>query len=193
MRQQQPPTNDAPPRIATWRPGGRGPARIYKHRAKGQTKQHPGSCIACLPNNVAGRDVRLRHGITLVLCEAHRTPGHVAGHGGEEFLRAISTLFHAMGIHSKRHHAALRAFVLDMCHPRRRGPERPRPGSYAWPGRRQDAETVWSRAGSFEQGRQAARAPAPDPRSRAPTERTVRRWWQERRWLGPPVAEPVGL
>ena len=27
-----------------------------------------------------------------------------------------------------------------------------------------------------------------DIRARAPTERTVRRWWQDRRWLTPPVA-----
>ena len=177
------------PRIATWSPGPRGPARIYKNKARGQTKKQPGSCIACWPRNVAGQDVPLKHGVTLVLCSSHRTPEYVAEDSGRKFLSAISALFHSMGLRSARHHAALRAFVQEMTNPHRQRPQRPRPGSYAWPARRQDAETVWSRGGSFLQGLAAALAGPPDRRARAPTDRTVRRWWQDRRWLTPPPPE----
>jgi hypothetical protein len=46
---------------------------------------------------------------------------------------------------------------------------------------------VWSRGGTWEQGLAAAYEHPPGPYDRRlPTERTVRRWWTDRRWHGPP-------
>jgi hypothetical protein len=174
-------------RIASWSPGPRGPARIYKNRATGQTKREPGSCLACFPHNVAGQRVPLAYGVSLVLCKDHRDPRFIATRSGRDFLRAVGTLFSSLGITARRYREALLRFVDEVARPQDYRPKRHRPGSYAWPERRQDAETVWSRGGSFTQGLHAAVADPPDARARArpPSSRTVRRWWQDRRWLQP--------
>ena len=174
--------------VAIWSPGPRGPARIYKnHHHQGANKAH--RCIACFPRSCAGQRVPLPYGVSLVLCKDHRDPRFIASRNGRDFLSAVSELFTALGLTAKRYGAALRRFVKQTAEPDK--PRRARPGSYAWAVRRQDAETVWSRGGSFHQGLAVALADPPEPRARAgiPTSRTVRRWWQERRWLVPPLAE----
>jgi hypothetical protein len=180
--------------VATWSPGPRGPARIYKNRPKGFRKGDL-SCLACFPQNRPGQPVPLRYGVTLVLCASHRDPRFVAASSGRRFLAAIGALFHSLGLTAPHYHEALRAFVADMTDGRRAVGERCKPGSYAWPGRRQAAEAVWSHGGSFEEGLAAALAEPPDPdrRNRPPTSRTVRRWWQDRRWLLPPAPVPIVL
>jgi hypothetical protein len=180
------PETSPTPEIPVWSPGPRGPARIYKNRPPGAHKGHL-SCLACFPQNRVGQRVPLTLGCSLVLCADHRQPAFIASESGRRFLAAISTLYTSLGLSSRRFHTALMAFVDRCANPHRHAAERTRPGSYAWPRRRQAAETVWSRGGSWEQGRRAAmRAPPGEP-DRRPSERTVRRWWTDRRWLGPPV------
>ena len=127
-------------------------------------------------------------GCSLVLCARHRDPSFIAGDSGRRFLSAVSSLYASLGLSSGRFGAALRAFVDRCANSHRYRPLRRRPGSYAWPERRQDAEAVWSRGGTFEQGLAAALARPPDLRVRTPSTRTVRRWWHDRRWLGPPLS-----
>jgi hypothetical protein len=185
IKRQHPTTSDGEAPVATWSPGPRGPARIYKNRHhQGSKKAH--RCLACFPHSRAGQRIPLAHGVSLVLCAAHRDPRFIASRNGRDFLSAVGELFAALGLTARRYGEALRRFVKQIAEPDK--PIRARPGSYAWAARRRDAETVWSRGGSFHQGLHAALADPPDPRARAaiPTSRTIRRWWQERRWLQPP-------
>ena len=133
-----------------------------------------------------GQKVPLTLGCSLVLCPDHRDPNFIASDSGRRFLAAVSALYQSLGLNSARFGAALRAFVDRCANPHNHAPKRHRPGSYAWPERRQAAERVWSRGGSFAQGLAAALAAPPDLRVRTPSSRTVRRWWHDRRWLGPP-------
>jgi hypothetical protein len=148
-------------------------------------------CLACFPRSCAGQRVPLPYGVSLVLCVDHRDPRFTASRSGRDFLSAIGELFSALGLTAERYAQALLMFVKQVAEPEQ--PKRPRPGSYAWAQRRQDAETIWSRGGSFEQGLRIALADPPEPRARAgiPTSRTIRRWWQERRWLQPPPADDM--
>ena len=139
-----------------------------------------------LPGLLPGRGRPLTLGCSLVLCAQHRDPAFIAGDCGRRFLAAVSSLYQSLGLTSARFGAALRAFVDRCAIPHRHRPQRRRPGSYASPERRQEAETVWSRGDSCE-GLAAALAAPPDLRVRTPTSRTVRRWWHDRRWLGPPL------
>ena len=186
--------NPPRPEVAVWSPGPCGPARIYKNRPQGATKGHR-SCLACFPANEVGQKVPLTLGCSLVLCARHRDPAFIASDSGRRFLSAIGSLYESLGLSSGRFGAALRTFVDRCANPHRHRGQRRRPGSYAWPERRQDAERVWSAGGSFEQGLAAALAAPPDLRVRTPSTRTVRRWWHDRRWLGPPLsaAELAGL
>jgi len=130
-------------------------------------------------------------GCSLVLCAEHRQPAFIASDSGRRFLSAVSALSASLGLSSARFGAALRAFVERCANSHRHAGRRHRPGSYAWPERRQDAERVWSGGGSSQQGLAAALARPPDRRGRMPTQRSVRRWWQDRRWLGPPPRPPA--
>jgi hypothetical protein len=183
--------NPPRPAVASWSPGPCGPARIYKYRPRGAGKGHQLSCLACFPRNCVGQKVPLTLGCSLVLCAEHRDPAFIASDSGRRFLSAVSVLYASLGLTSARFGAALRAFVERCANPRRHAARRHRPGSYAWPERRQDAERVWSRGGSYQQGLAAALARPPDGRGRMPTQRSVRRWWQDRRWLGPPPPAPT--
>ena len=186
-REQPAPPGDGP--VAVWSPGPRGPARIYKARDHQGPRKAP-KCLACFPRSCAGQRVPLPYGVSLVLCAEHRDPRFIAGRSGRDFLAAIGELFSSLGLTAGRYQRALMAFVTAVSEPTKAA--RHRPGSYAWAARRQDAERVWSRGGSFEQGLRAAHADPPEPRARAgiPTSRTVRRWWHDRRWQPPlPPAE----
>jgi hypothetical protein len=180
--------------IPIWSPGPRGPARIYKNRQHQGPKKAP-KCVACFPASRAGQVVPLPHGVSLVLCAEHRDPRFVASRSGRDFLAAIGELYTGLGLSAQRYGDALRRFVRQCTTPDK--PQRHRPGSYAHAERRQDAERVWAAGGSFEQGLAVALANPPPAgyRFRLPDPRTVRAWWQQRRWLGPPVARraPDGL
>ena len=173
--------------IPIWSPGPRGPARIYKNRAHQGAKKAP-KCVACFPHSRAGQRVPLAYGVSLVLCSQHRDPRFIAARSGRDFLAAIGELYNALGLTAARYGDALRRFVQECTNPQR--PQRHRPGSYAHPKRRQDAERTWAAGGTFEQGLAAALAnPPPDLYGvRLPDPRTVRDWWRQRRWLGPPLA-----
>jgi hypothetical protein len=150
-------------------------------------------CVACFPASRAGQCVPLRYGVTLVLCAQHRDPRFVAARSGRDFLAAIGELFTGLGLTGRRYGEALREFVRECTNPPR--PTRPLPGSYAHARRRQDAEEVWARGGSFEAGLAVALAnPPPGLYGVAiPSYRTVRRWWLQRRWLRPPVGRRPAL
>jgi hypothetical protein len=172
--------------IPVWSPGPRGPARIYKNRGHQGARKAP-KCVACFPGSRAGQRVPLPYGVSLVLCSQHRDPRFVASRSGRDFLAAIGELYSGLGLTARRYGEALRRFVQQCTNPDK--PRRHRPGSYAHAKRRQDAERIWAAGGSSEAGLAVALAnPPPDLYGfRLPDPRTVRRWWLERRWLGPPV------
>ena len=172
--------------IPIWSPGPKGPPRIYKARDHKGPKKAP-KCVACFPRSSAGQRVPLPYGVTLTLCREHRDPRFIASQSGRRFLAGVGEVCAGLGITARRYGEALRAFV-DQCTNPRPAP-RHRPGSYAWPDQRQAAELVWARGGTFEAGLAAALGLPPPPgfAFRLPSVRTVRRWWQERRWLTPPA------
>ena len=172
--------------IPVWSPGPKGPPRIYKARDHKGPKKAP-KCAACFPRSSGGQRVPLPYGVTLVLCKEHRDPRFIASQSGRAFLAGVGELYAALGLTARRFGEALRQFV-DQCTNPKPTP-RHRPGSYAHPDRRQAAELVWARGGSFEAGLAAALANPPPSiyGVRLPDPRTVRRWWLDRRWLMPPV------
>ena len=172
--------------IPVWSPGPKGPPRIYKNRSHVGSKKAP-KCVACFPGSSAGQRVPLPYGVTLVLCKQHRDPRFIASQSGRAFLAGVGELYSGLGLTARRYGEALRRFVDQCANPK--PTPRQRPGSYAHPDRRQAAEAIWAAGGSFEAGLAVALANPPPAGYgvRLPCVRTVRRWWQERRWLLPPV------
>jgi hypothetical protein len=181
---------------ATWNAMQRGPVRQYKGGGTGPKKAV--RCAACFPCSVAGQMIPLRYGVTIALCEDHRDPAFVHSRGGRDFLAALTTTFESLGLRGARYGKAIRAFIADVLAMGTPTP-RHRPGSYAWPEQRRDAEAVWARGGSYHDGEAAVLAyfERPVAGMRAPSGHTIRRWWRDRRWLtprpSPPRREPVRL
>jgi hypothetical protein len=174
---------------ATWDASDRGPVRQYKGRGKGPLKAV--RCAACFPRSVAGQMIPLRYGVAIALCEDHRDPAFVRSRGGRDFVAAMTTTFESLGLRGARYGKALREFVADVIAMGTPTP-RHRPGSYAWPEQRRDAEAIWAGGGSYHDGEAAVLAyfEKPVPGMRAPSGHTIRRWWRDRRWLTPRPSPP---
>lgn len=175
--------------VAVWDASQRGPVRRYKGHGTGPTKAV--RCAACFPQSVAGQMIPLRYGVTIALCEDHRDPAFVHSRGGRDFLAALTTTFESLGLRGARYGKAIQAFVSDVLAMGTPTP-RHRPGSYAWPVHRREAEAVWAAGGSYHDGEAVVLAyfARPVPELRAPSTHTIRRWWRDRRWLTPRPSPP---
>jgi hypothetical protein len=174
---------------ATWDATQRGPVRRYKGHGNGS--HNAPRCIACFPRSVAGQTIPLRYGVTIALCPDHRDPAFIRSRGGRDFLAALSTTYHSLGLHGARYHNALHAFIAD-AHAMNTPTPRHRPGSYAWPDQRRHAEAIWAAGGDYHDGEAIVLSyfTAPQPGIRPPSPHTIRRWWRDRRWLTPRPTPP---
>jgi hypothetical protein len=159
---------------------------LYKGERLGKTP----ACILCGgPGRGRRAAFQLPHGVTIWLCAGHRDPEFLTRRGGRDLVASLMHVWTAAGCLDRRRSEALTAHlrrVQDGGAPRRR------PGSYAWPALRAEAER------RFAAGETPARVSA-DLRSRAegdsamaPSVRTIRRWFAEGRWLtaAPTPAQP---
>jgi len=146
-------------------------------------------CVIC-GRGGRGRRTRhhLTHGVSVWLCDTHRRDSFLRHRSGRTFADRIDAAWAAAGATNARRAAALAA------HLRRVRPEpatRSRPGSYAWPAARREAER------RFAAGEPPDRVIA-DMRRRcgrgvatAPSVRTMRRWFTQARWLTPTTPPPA--
>ncbi len=120
----------------------------------------------------------LTHGVSVWLCETHRSEEFQRRRSGRDFVASVGAVWRAAGITGRRHSQALAAHLRRV----RGAGERERPGSYAWPELRQEAER---RFASGERPRRviAELRQAPLVGMRLPSIRTLRRWFHEGRWL----------
>jgi hypothetical protein len=107
--------------------------------------------------------------------------------GGRDFVLTLQRLWRAHGCLTKARSKALDAHLRSL----KERPVRPRPGSYAWPELRIEAERLFA-AGAHPAtvigGLRARHATCP---ANPPSVRSMRRWHTQRRWLtrratGPP-------
>jgi type IV pilus assembly protein PilA len=138
------------------------------------------------PGHGAREELKLPFGISVWLCGEHRSPEFLRSRAGRDFVASLSGVWSAAGCMTAARHRLL------MGHQGRITPPGPavRPGSYAWPDLRREAEARWAR------GEPAApviaelrRRHASDP-ARAPSVRTMQRWFAEGRWLTDGPAGP---
>jgi hypothetical protein len=139
-------------------------------------------CALCV-DRTRGRTIRLRltHGITVWLCEAHASPEFQLRRSGRELAEALARCWEAGGCLTAARRRALAAHVAlasgDSAAPRAR------PGSYAWPELRARAEAEWARgAPPLPTIRRLREEVAGGPVT-PPSERTMQRWHRERRWV----------
>jgi hypothetical protein len=128
------------------------------------------------------RLLAMGYGVAIWVCAEHGSPHFQRLHRGRPFVEALERIWAANGCLTKGRRRALDA------HRRALGPEaaRPRPGSHTWVALRAEAERRFA-AGEppsqvIDELRELVAGNGPSP----PSERTMRRWYSERRWLTNP-------
>jgi len=147
-------------------------------------------CVICGRGGHGRRTLHhLTHGVAVWLCTTHAAPAFMRRRGGATFTERLRASWAAAGATTARRSAALASHLRRV---RSDTPARHRPGSYAWPAARREAER------RFAVGEPPAHVIA-DVRHRcgrgaatAPSVRTMRRWFAEARWTAatPALVKP---
>jgi hypothetical protein len=152
---------------------------VTLYKARGVPTKQP-VCAICV-ERTRGRTARvaLGYGVHVCLCEYHSAAEFQRRRGGRDFVLTLQRLWEAHCCLTSNRRRALDAHLERM----RGRRTRPRPGSYAWPELRREAETLFSSGVPI--GRVITRLRARHARCPAhpPAVRTMRRWHSERRWI----------
>jgi len=156
------------------------------YKARGVPLKKP-VCAICLDRTRGVTLEReLTHGVRIWLCEGHHSVAFLRSNAGRDFAVTLLRTWRAHGCLTRARSRALDAH-LQTVRALGRTVERRRPGSYAWPRLREEAEAA------FAQGERAlatiARLRARHARDHAtvPSIRTMRRWFTQGRWLRLPA------
>jgi hypothetical protein len=136
-------------------------------------------CLICAgPGEGARERLHMTHGVTVWLCAAHRSPAFLARRAGRDLVASLGALWSGAGCLTSRRREALTAHL-------RRVRQRPdaRPGSYAWPELRLEAERRFRAGEPPAQVIEELRARHKGDSARVPSARTMRRWFHDGRWL----------
>lgn len=155
---------------------------LYKARGV-PTKQVV--CAICV-DRTRGRTqrVRLTHRVSVYLCEAHASPDFQRRRGGRDFVRTLMGVWKANDCLTLARSRALDAHLERLSGP---PPQRPRPGSYAWPALRRRVEARYATGATPAIVTPDVHARYADAPANPPSRRTIQRWHhQKRRWLTRP-------
>jgi hypothetical protein len=154
------------------------------YKAKVATKQP--CCAICL-DRTRGKTQRVSfgYGVSVYFCQSHASVEFLTQRGGRDLVVSLSEVWRAAGCLTTARHKALNAHLAGL----KQKPQRPRPGSYAWPTLRVQAERLFAQGTPVAQVTErilTARFENANP----PSPRTIHRWHAQRRWTrrAPPRA-----
>jgi hypothetical protein len=117
--------------------------------------------------------------VAVQLCEGHASHEFQTQRNGRDFALTLQRLWKAHGCLTVARSNALRRHLASCT-----GAEaRPRPGSYAWPALRREAEAAFAAGARIDAVIAALRRVHAGGPATPPSTRTMRRWSTERRWL----------
>lgn len=152
---------------------------LYKGPALGSKPP----CLICMgPGEGDRAQLHLPFGVSVWLCAAHRSESFQRRRGGRDLVVSLSGAWEASGALTRRRQRALevhRARLLT----RGRTPAPRRPGSYAWPGLRAEAEARWAAGAPARLVIDELRARHTGATALAPSRTTMYRWFREGRWV----------
>jgi hypothetical protein len=139
------------------------------------------------PCAICGHDGRgaaylhhMTHGLRVWLCLTHGATEFLQRRSGHDFVQRLATVWGSSGELTSRKVAALRAHVERI---RSANNGRAHPGSYSWPWLREQAEKRFAAGEPPDQVIDDLRATNSDSKAIVPSIRTMRRWFQQGRWL----------
>jgi hypothetical protein len=149
------------------------------YKARGMSVKRPVCAICVDRTRGLTVSVRLTHGVTVWLCQAHASPEFQARRSGRDFVLTLQRLWGAHGCLTAARSRALSAHLVEMSE----RPGQSKPGSYAWAALRRLAEDEFAEGGSPIATITRLRALYSGGAAAPPSVRTMRRWHRERRWL----------
>ena len=144
-------------------------------------------CAICLDRTRGRTRLReLTHGVKLSLCEGHHSVEFMRSNAGRDFVVTLSRIWHAQGCLTRQRSRALEAHLAAI---RATGSTvvRARPGSYAWPRLRREAEACFARGDGIVATIVRLREQHARDHATVPSIRTMRRWFAQCRWLRAPL------
>lgn len=122
----------------------------------------------------------LTHGLSVWLCQAHRSDGFLQRRGGREFVERLAAAWMATGKLTAHKRDALVAHIRRV---EAAGAQRARPGSYSWPVLRREAERRFAAGERPAEVISELRLTYRDGPAMVPSVRTMRRWYTQGRWM----------
>lgn len=163
------------------------PKSFYKGEALGSRPP----CAICMgPGEGERGQLLLPGGVRVWLCAAHRSGVFQRSRAGRDFAYSLSCVWEAAGCLTTRRRRALAVHRERLLRGARGPAPRSRPGSYAWPGLRREAEGLWARGAPLRVVIDRLRARAARGEARPPSRTTMYRWFGESRWLAHARAGP---
>jgi hypothetical protein len=159
------------------------------YKARGVPVKSP-VCAICL-DRTRGRTAQreLTHGVRVWLCAAHHSVDFLSRNAGRDFVVTLERCWRAHGCLTRARDRALTAHLLALRSTATRA-VRPRPGSYAWPKLRREAERAFARGESVLATIHRLRAQYAGGHATVPSIRSMRRWFSQGRWLRLPAPAP---
>ncbi len=125
--------------------------------------------------------LQLTHGVSVWLCRQHGSEEFLTMRGGRDFVATLMRAWKAAGCYTHRRDLALTAHLKALERPRRRA-EADLPGSYSWKALRNETEHRAAAGESLRSILIDLRARHAHDYADVPSERTIRRWYTDRRW-----------
>jgi hypothetical protein len=141
-------------------------------------------CAICLDRTRGRTLVReLTYGVRLSLCEGHHSVEFMRSNAGRDFAVTLMRTWTAQGCFTRARSRALEAHVRAVRALGTKVLARARPGSYAWPKLREEAEERFARGDGVIATILRLRERHALDHATVPSIRTMRRWFAQGRWL----------
>jgi hypothetical protein len=152
------------------------------YKARGVPVKMP-VCAICL-DRTRGKTLEreLTHGVRLWLCEGHHSIAFMRSNTGRDFAVTLLRIWRAQGCLTRARSRALEVHI-NAVRALGRAATRPRPGSYAWPRLRREAEDCFARGDRALTTIMRLRTRHALDHATVPSIRTMRRWFTDGRWL----------
>jgi hypothetical protein len=152
------------------------------YKARGVPVKMP-VCAICL-DRTRGKtfERELTHGVRIWLCEGHHSPEFMLSNAGRDFGVTLLRIWRSQGCLTRARSRALAAHS-EAVRALGRSVIRRRPGSYAWPRLRHEAEECFARGERVLTTIARLRERHARDHATVPSVRTMRRWFTQGRWL----------
>ena len=152
------------------------------YKARGVPVKMP-ICAICL-DRTRGRTLEreLTHGVRIWLCEGHHSVAFMRSNAGRDFAVTLMRTWRAHGCLTRARSRALEHHIKAV-RALGRPATRKRPGSYAWPRLRLDAEACFARGERVLTTILRLRERHAADHATVPSVRTMRRWFAQSRWM----------